>query len=232
MAIALIVAGGQGLRMQMAVRKQYLEIEGKPLLHHTLTVFDRCAAIDRIILVVPASDRDFCRQQIVETAGLSGDVLLVDGGEERQQSVHNGLRAMTSDLDDIVVIHDGVRPFIEERHIIDCIQAALACGASVLGVPVSDTIKQSDADGHIKRTIDRSHLWVAQTPQAFRYGLIRKAHDDAERQGMRATDDASLVEALGLPVTLVPGSRKNIKITTKEDLAFVSSLIVNTSDNN
>lgn len=225
MAIALIVAGGQGLRMQMAVRKQYLELEGRPVLQHTLMVFDRCKLIDRIILVVPPSEDSYCKKMIVEPACLSKDIRLVQGGAERQDSVYNGLVSVDPGANEIVVIHDGVRPFVEEHHISNCIQAAQDFGASVLAVPVSDTIKHSDHNGCIDKTIDRNNLWAAQTPQAFRYNLIREAHDLAIKNHIRGTDDASLVEAQGYAIKLVQGSRNNIKITTQEDLVFASSLI-------
>jgi 2-C-methyl-D-erythritol 4-phosphate cytidylyltransferase len=225
MAIALIVAGGQGLRMQMTVRKQYLDLRGRPVLHHTLRVFDESPVIDRIVLAVPSSDLEFCLRTLVPDAGLVREVRVIEGGAERQQSVYNGLCAMEADPEDIVVIHDGVRPFVEPGHIEDCVRCARENGAAILAVPVSDTIKRADADGNIAQTIDRHGLWAAQTPQAFRYHLIRTAHDDAARRGLSATDDAALLEMKGLRVTLVPGSRNNIKITTPEDLLLAEALM-------
>lgn len=225
MAIALIVAGGQGLRMQMDVRKQYLNIDGRPVLFHTLSVFERSTAIDSIYLVVPQDDIDFCRQEIAAPLKSTKNICVVAGGEERQKSVYNGLAAMSADPDHIVVIHDGVRPFVQIEHIEACIHAAMGCGAAVLAVPVSDTIKQSDSAGHIEKTIDRRRLWAAQTPQAFRYGLIREAHDFAVKSNMTVTDDSALIEARCHPVKLVPGSRNNIKITTPDDLVFAQALL-------
>ncbi|MBU1169453.1 MAG: 2-C-methyl-D-erythritol 4-phosphate cytidylyltransferase [Proteobacteria bacterium] len=225
MAIALIVAGGQGLRMEMSVRKQYLELEGTPVLQRTLMVFDQCSDIERIVLVVPPPDEEFCRTTIVQSINMTKEVLLVGGGLERQQSVYNGLLSLNIENDEIVVIHDGVRPFVDSRHIIECIHAAMDCGASVLGVPVSDTLKQLDSLGYVEKTIDRETLWAVQTPQAFQYGLIKAAHDRAVDIHIRATDDASLVEAMGRPVKLVLGSRNNIKITTRDDLVLAAALM-------
>ncbi|GAB6094584.1 2-C-methyl-D-erythritol 4-phosphate cytidylyltransferase [Desulfatiferula olefinivorans] len=225
MVIALIVAGGQGLRMQTAVRKQYLLLNGRPVLHHTLRVFDRTTVINRIVLVVPSSDLDFCRRTLVPEACPARDVLVVEGGAERRQSVYNGLCAMDAAPDDIVVIHDGVRPFVEPGHIDDCVRNARETGAAILAVPVSDTIKRADEAGNTAQTIDRLNLWAAQTPQAFRYCLIRSAHDDAARRNLTATDDAALLDMQGRSVKLVHGSRNNIKITTPEDLLLAEALM-------
>lgn len=224
MAIALIVAGGQGLRMQMEVRKQYIQFNGQPVLFHTLCVFDRSPAIESIFLVVPRDDMAFCRENIVASLQSPKEIRLVEGGDERQQSVYNGLAAISCDPDEIVLIHDGVRPFVQLNHIEACVEAAKYVGAAVLAVPVSDTIKRSDADGTIEKTIDRNRLWAAQTPQAFRYGLIRNAHDGALKSGMAVTDDSALIEASRHPVKLVAGSRNNIKITRPEDLDLASAL--------
>lgn len=225
MSVALIVAGGKGLRMNMDVRKQYLDLHGRPLLLHTLRVFDHCCDIDSIVLVVPPQDMDYCRKSLMESSGLSKAVVITGGGDERQQSVYNGLCAMNVSPEKIVVIHDGVRPFVGNDMISECINAARHSGASILAVPVSDTIKMDSGDGTIKKTVDRSLLWAAQTPQAFRYDWIRDAHEKALADGFCATDDASLVERLGYPVKLVMGSRKNIKITTPEDLAIALALM-------
>lgn len=225
MAIALIVAGGQGLRMQQPVRKQYLELDGRPILYHTVSVFEKCTAITSIVLVVPPDDLTFCKQKIVDSMCAKKEICLVGGGVERQASVYNGLLAMEVDSREIVVIHDGVRPFVQTKQIEDCIHAASDYGAAILAVPVSDTIKQSNPRGHVEKTIDRQGLWAAQTPQAFRYGLIRESHDYAIRTHLKATDDASLLEARGLPVKLVAGSKINMKITTPEDLELATVLI-------
>lgn len=222
---ALIVAGGKGLRMRMDVRKQYLQLGDFPVVGHTLRVFDLCPAITDICLVVPRSDLETCRHTIVEPLFLDKTVLLTAGGEERQHSVCNGLKALGLEAHDLVVIHDGVRPFVTNSQIVECVSAARATGSAILAVPVSDTLKLADGEGMVDRTLDRHRIWAAQTPQVFRYDLIREAHDRAVTENVLGTDDAFLVERLGGKVAIVQGSRNNIKITTPEDLEIARSLL-------
>ncbi len=219
---AVIVAGGSGLRMKSDIRKQYLAFAGKPVLSHTLDVFDACPEIDRIVLAVPAPDRDFCREEIVTPLALKTQVQIVAGGVERQNSVHNGLKA--AEGADIAVIHDGVRPFIRPEQIAETICCAAKNGACMLAIPAFDTLKQVDPSGVIEKTLDRSTIRLAQTPQTFRYDLICEAHEIADRYGFIGTDDASLLERLQKPVHVIPGSRFNIKITTPEDLRLAEVL--------
>lgn len=226
---AVIVAGGKGLRMGMDVRKQYLLLDGIPVLAHTLRVFDRCPAVTDICLVAPFFDLDYCRQAVVDVVSPSKPVLMVAGGDERQHSVYNGLQSLETAPDDVVVIHDGVRPFVDSGQILECVETAHRTGAAILAVPVSDTLKLSDGQGTVDRTLDRNKIWMAQTPQAFRYGLIREAHDRAVAENIMGTDDAFLVERLGGKVALVQGSRNNIKITTPEDMDLARSLMSHTS---
>lgn len=214
---AIIVAAGQGRRMEGDRRKQYLSLAGLPILTRTLMVFHRCDAVDEIILVVPEDDIDFCRETILKPEGLSRNITLSPGGERRQDSVFNGLKEVNPSCR-IVVIHDGVRPFVQNDQIIACIDGARQFGACILGVPAYETLKQVDPSDHIIRTLKRDDVWLAQTPQAFGHDLIRKAHDRARIENYTATDDASLVEKLGATVKIVKGSRRNIKITVKEDL--------------
>lgn len=222
---AIIVAGGQGLRMRIPLRKQYLELDGIPVLAHTLKTFDACPLISDICLVIPKEDHDFCLKCIVAPLFPSKPVRLVSGGNERQQSVYNGLRSLDLKPDDVVVIHDGVRPFVTEQHIRDCIDSARECGAAILAVPVSDTLKVADGHGMIEKTIDRHRIWAAQTPQAFVFELICEAHESAIRNHWIGTDDASLVESLGKKVKLIQGSRNNLKITTQEDVVLAKNLL-------
>lgn len=214
---AIIVAAGQGRRMEGDRRKQYLSLAGLPILTRTLMVFHRCDAVDEIILVVPEDDIDFCRETILKPEGLRRNITLSPGGERRQDSVFNGLKEVNPSCR-IVVIHDGVRPFVQNDQIIACIDGARQFGACILGVPAYETLKQVDPSDHIIRTLKRDDVWLAQTPQAFGHDLIRKAHDRARIENYTATDDASLVEKLGATVKIVQGSRRNIKITVKEDL--------------
>ncbi len=217
MVTAIIVAAGQGRRMEGDRRKQYLSLAGLPILTRTLMVFHRCDAVDEIILVVPEDDIDFCRETILKPEGLSRNITLSPGGERRQDSVFNGLKEVNPSCR-IVVIHDGVRPFVQNDQIIACVDGARQFGACILGVPAYETLKQVDPSDHIIRTLKRDDVWLAQTPQAFGHDLIRKAHDRARIENYTATDDASLVEKLGATVKIVQGSRRNIKITVKEDL--------------
>jgi len=210
--------------MGSAVRKQYLEIRGLPIVAHTLRIFDRCPLVSRIFLAAPQTDFDFCRGRLLSSIDLHTPVDLVPGGEVRQASVWNGLAAMDADTD-VVVIHDGVRPFVTPEQVSACIREAATHGACILGIRATDTLKYVSDAGLITRTLDRKGIWQAQTPQAFRYALIVEAHARARREGICATDDASLLERMGTGIRIIPGSRNNIKITTPEDLQLAAALL-------
>ncbi|MGD8973334.1 MAG: 2-C-methyl-D-erythritol 4-phosphate cytidylyltransferase [Desulfobacterales bacterium] len=224
MNAAIIVAAGKGLRMADPLRKQYLELEGLPILARTVAVFDACDLIDVIFLVIPREDSDYCRANVLDPLSLTKSIHLVSGGIRRQDSVYKGL----SEIDQryqIIVIHDGVRPFLNSDHLVDCIESAKKFGACILGVPAYDTLKRVDSSGRILQTLPRENVWLAQTPQAFQYDVIKKAHDNARRDGYTATDDASLVERMGEKVKIINGSRNNIKITRSEDLEIAKYLL-------
>jgi 2-C-methyl-D-erythritol 4-phosphate cytidylyltransferase len=221
---AVIVAAGKGLRMQDSNRKQYMVLEGKPILSHTLTTFNRCDAINRIIVVLPAKDLEFCREEILPAAATKKKTELVIGGARRQDSVYNGLKAIKND-DGLVLIHDGVRPFVRQEHLMACIEGAHKQGACILGLPAFDTVKEVNAKNEIVQTRPRDNLWLAQTPQAFEVKLIKEAHASAKEDGFIGTDDAALVERLGAAVKMIPGSRSNIKITRPEDLKLARALL-------
>jgi 2-C-methyl-D-erythritol 4-phosphate cytidylyltransferase len=223
MVTAIIVAAGKGTRMREGQRKQYLLLAGLPILTRTLVVFDKCEEIKQVILVIPPDDFSYCRKNILNPAGLSKKVILAPGGQRRQESVLNGLKAVDPGCS-IAVIHDGVRPFLRNSQLLACIDGARESGACILGVPAYETLKQANASEHIIQTLKRDDIWLAQTPQAFRYDLIRKAHDRASREGYSATDDASLVERLGGTVKIIAGSRNNIKITIQEDFEMARRL--------
>ena len=211
--------------MGASVRKQYLQVLGKPLLARTIEAFDQCPDVDRIILVVPQEDYSLCQEQILKPLRLNTPLSLAPGGKRlRQESVYNGLRACDPRTE-IVAIHDGVRPFVTSESISRCIEGARKTGACMLGVPAFDTLKQTDDQGRILKTIDRTNMWLAQTPQVFSYPLIWEAHQKALEDGFGGTDDASLVERLGKPVQMIGGSRNNIKITTPEDLTLAEAFI-------
>jgi 2-C-methyl-D-erythritol 4-phosphate cytidylyltransferase len=224
MVSALIVAAGRGVRMQSDTRKQYLQVAGRPILVHTLMKFDVCPLIDHICIVVPDDDLDFCRRRLIAGGPLKNPVQFVAGGRHRQQSVYNGLKSLDHKKG-LVAIHDGVRPLIDPLLITACIKAAETNGACAPGIPVYDTIKRVSGAAIIAGTVERKGLWLIQTPQVFRYAVIAEAHERALRDGYLGTDDASLVERLGLPVTLISGSKSNIKVTTAEDLTMAAALL-------
>ncbi|MDO9565631.1 MAG: 2-C-methyl-D-erythritol 4-phosphate cytidylyltransferase [Candidatus Desulfaltia sp.] len=225
MISAIIVAAGKGVRMNDKLRKQYLLLAGRPILAYSLMAFDLCDLIDCIILVVPQKDIDYCWKNIVAPLKLRKKIDLVPGGEKRQDSVYNGLMAADKDAAEIVVIHDGVRPFVSQEQAAACIAGAKEYGACILGIPVDDTLKQVNTSGFICSTLKRDNILLAQTPQAFKYDLIIKAHENAKTKGFACTDDASLVEILGEKVKIVYGSKRNIKITSREDLVFATALL-------
>jgi len=227
-AIVLIPAAGLGRRMGTAVYKQYLSLAGKPLLAHTLALFDRHPLIEHIYPILPADDIDYCQQQIISAYGLQKIRRLVAGGKERQDSVRNGLRALVEDGFDqperIVLIHDGARPLFDPQQLAPLLEKIAAEGACIVAVPVKDTIKELD-DGFILHTPERQRLWQAQTPQGFRYQLLASAFAQAAADNFRGTDDASLLENIEIPVAVLPGDYRNIKVTTPEDLVIAAALL-------
>jgi len=224
MVYALIVAGGSGSRFGGATPKQYLPLAGVPVLVRTLGVFDRCEGIDTLVLAVPPGDEPLVRESLLAAAGIRKSVRLCSGGARRQDSVFNGLACIPDD-DAIVVIHAAVRPLVTCECISACVDAARAHGACISAVPAWDTLKRVTPAGRIDATLPREGVWLAQTPQAFRAGLIRHAHQAALLQNFPGTDDASLVERQGGSVRVVSGSRRNIKITTPEDMALAEALL-------
>lgn len=220
--LALITAAGKGQRMHSEVPKQYLLLGGKPILAQTLSVFVKCPDIDGIYVIVPQDQMEKVQREIIEKYRIQKVLKVVRGGKTRQQSVYNGLKAIRSDCD-IVVVHDGVRPLVTEGLITESIQAARKNGAAVVAVPARDTVKRS-LTGKKLKTLDRNEIWMAQTPQSFQFSLLLKAYQKAEEDGIQATDDAFLVERLGHPITLIQGDYTNIKITTPEDLALAEAL--------
>lgn len=226
MIYALIVAGGSGSRMRLPIKKQYLHLEGLPLLARTVMTFDRLDRLDRIVLVIPQEDFQKCRDDILGQLTLAHDVQLVAGGRRRQDSVVNGLNALDGE-DGLVMIHDGVRPFVTDALIERCLTGAQATGACIPTIPATDTLKSVDANGCILETLNRKSIHLAQTPQTFGLELIKRAHQYALDNGFSATDDASVAEFAGASVMVVPGDPYNIKITTPHDLA-VAKVILDT----
>jgi 2-C-methyl-D-erythritol 4-phosphate cytidylyltransferase len=222
---ALIPAAGMGKRMGAGSNKQYLLLGGIPILAHTLRVFEDAPFIDGIYLVSPEQEIPFCQTEVVNRFRFTKVRSIVAGGAERQHSVLNGLNSIEeAGAEDLVLIHDGVRPFVPLDVVRQAAEAADQFGASVVAVPVKDTVKLV-RDGVIAETPPREQLWFAQTPQAFRFGLIRDAHLKAQAEGFLGTDDASLMERQGTPVHVVMGEYRNIKITTPEDMALAEAFL-------
>lgn len=225
MITALIVAAGQGVRMGGALRKQYITIDGHPILASTLKAFDACPRITAIILVVPKEEIAYCQETIVFPIGLAKETILVPGGDRRQDSVYNGLQRVKEKKGAIVLIHDGVRPFVTNELIEACIVGAQRWGACIPALEIADTLKRVTPSGTVERTLSRERLRAIQTPQAFELGLIKAAHERAKEAGWEGTDDAGLVERMGGEVHTVPGDIDNFKITTPQDLRRVEFLL-------
>lgn len=213
---AVIVAAGKGKRMGTEISKQFLPLGGKEILAHTVEKLEQAAGIRDIILVTGEDSIEDVRDMTKEYdwKKITG---ITAGGRERQDSVRNGLRLVSADTE-IVLIHDGVRPFVTEEIVQMSIETAGEMGACVAGVPAKDTIKVCNAENIAVATPERSTLWQIQTPQTFRRDLILAAYETAAKDGFVGTDDASLAEHCGYPVKVILGSYRNIKITTREDL--------------
>ncbi len=221
---ALIAAAGRGQRVGYDVEKQFLQLRGKPLLAYTLAGFEATPTIDRIVLIVPAGRETFCYHEIVTPGGMRKVTHIVAGGETRQRSVMAGFSCLDQDVD-IVVIHDGARPFVTPSLIRTAVDAALADGSAVAAIPESDTLKRVSGVGTIIETVDRRNLWRAQTPQAFRRTILQQAFAYAAEHNLDTTDEASLIEWLSWPVRIFPGSVWNFKITSPDDLLLAELLL-------
>lgn len=220
-ADAVIVSAGKSHRFMEGQKKQFHFLGGRPILAHTLDKFETCPLVRSILLVVGQEDMDYCLKEVIEKYKFQKVSQIIPGGKRRQDSVKNGMDALQKDAD-IVAIHDGVRPFVTKAMIEDSIHFAVRHGAVVLAMPVKDTIKISNPDGTVLKTLDRESLWQIQTPQTFQTSVIKEAYYRATEDGFIGTDDASLVERLGVKVHILPGSYTNIKITTPEDLLLAN----------
>ena len=220
---AVIVAAGKGKRMGTEISKQFLPLCGKEILAHTVEKFEKAACIRDIILVTGGDALQDVRQMVQEY-GWKKIISVTEGGKERQDSVFLGLQQVPQDTE-IVLIHDGVRPFVTEEILERSIAAAKETGGCVAGVPAKDTIKVCDAEGFAIATPNRSTLRQIQTPQTFRRKEILAAYEKAKADGFLGTDDASVAEHSGFPVRVIMGSYSNIKITTKEDLLIGAAFL-------
>jgi len=215
--VALVPAAGQGKRMGGAHSKPYLLLEGKPILAHTLLELERCPLVDEVVLMVERGEIERARASVVEEFRLQKVGAILAGGVQRQDSVWEGLKTIQDDCD-LVMVHDGVRPFISQEMLARSIQGAVDSGASIAGMPAKDTVKLVSAQNMVLKTPDRKSVFLVQTPQTFKRDILLRAYRQAMEDGFYATDEASLVERLGLQVRVVEGSYENIKITTPEDL--------------
>ncbi len=226
---ALIPSAGLGLRMGGETRKQYIRIGENPITVQTLLRFQSFAQVNRIILMVPEKDMEFCKREIISRYNIRKVHKVIAGGKERQDSVYNGIRALEGD-EDFVMVHDGVRPFVTKTMVEESIKAASESGAAIVAIPAKDTIKSVSEEGMVEGTVDRSKLWQVQTPQTFRREIIAKAYEEAMSVNFYGTDDASLVERMGGKVQVVRGSEFNIKITTPNDLVLAEGIIKHIDD--
>ncbi|WP_040203201.1 2-C-methyl-D-erythritol 4-phosphate cytidylyltransferase [Neobacillus jeddahensis] len=217
----ILPAAGRGKRMRAGKNKLLLELNGMPVLIHTLRVFEEDEACDGIILAThPQDDEEF--KALLKKYRVTKVINLVPGGEERQHSIFNALKTVKTN--GIILVHDAARPFIRKGHIHRLTEKAEETGAAIIGVPAKDTMKKVQ-NGGVVETVERSSLWAVQTPQAFRVSLLKEAYERAEREEFLGTDDASLVERLDHPIAVVEGDYDNIKLTTPEDLYFAEAIM-------
>ena len=228
MNIAIIAAAGAGTRMASDRPKQFLLLAGTPLIIHTLRVFEQCESIDEVIVVLPAAESaGFV--SLAAKYGLRKVSRVVPGGVTRADSVKRGLLAIRAATAEIVAVHDGVRPFVTVEEIDAVVTAARTDGAAILVAPVTDTIKQV-RDGHVVQSLDRGELRRALTPQCFRYDVLRQAYQATDVSDPSVTDESVLVEKLGISVSIIEGSSRNIKITTVEDLVMAEAILKVSTD--
>ena len=219
----VIVAAGTGSRMNMGINKQFIKLEGKEIIAYPIEKFYNNSNIEDIVVVVKEDESEFFKKEILDKYNFK-NVKIAYGGKERQDSVYNGLKLLDEKCD-VVLIHDGARPFVSDKIIDKSIEEAKEHKAIVVGVPVKDTIKVIDNDKNIVDTPNRSVLWAVQTPQTFDYNILIDAYKDAFKNKFYGTDDAMLVERIGYKVKMLEGSYNNIKITTQEDLNIGSQIL-------
>jgi 2-C-methyl-D-erythritol 4-phosphate cytidylyltransferase len=212
----VIAGGGKGVRLGGSTPKQFLLLDSIPILLRTARRFEQHPAVSQIVVVVPSAYL-LRAERLLRRGGCRKIARVVAGGADRQESVRRGMRAFPVPPG-VILVHDAVRPFVSKRVIAEVIKGAVRYGGAVVGVRVTDTIKTGHTGGYYGKTLDRSNLWAVQTPQGFRRSVLERAHERAARTGFVGTDEASLVERIGLRVRIVEGDYGNIKITTREDL--------------
>jgi 2-C-methyl-D-erythritol 4-phosphate cytidylyltransferase len=222
--IAIVPAAGTGERMGNNRKKPYLLLNERPLLYYTLTALASTPSIAQIIVAVAPGDEEFCQQQVLEKFHFKKNIQIIAGGSSRQESVSRLLERVPDEAH-LVLVHDGARPLITSELLEQAIAETRVWKATVLAVPVKDTIKAANDALQIEKTISRERLWAIQTPQTFERSIIGEAHRRARQQGFIGTDDAALVERIGVQVKIVMGSYDNIKVTTPEDLIVAEALL-------
>ena len=227
--IAVIVAGGKGTRMNSDISKQFMFIDERPIIAYTVEAFDSHKEIDEIILVLPENELEYYRKNIMNKYPFKKLKALVKGGSTRQESVYNGL--LGAEDCEVVLIHDGVRPFVSEKIISEGIAYAKVYGGAACGVIPKDTIKIKGDDNLSLDTPDRNKLFAVQTPQCFLFPLIKEAHEKIIEKNIAVTDDTMVVEAMGKSVYLYEGSYDNIKITTGEDMIIAEGIVKKVKSN-
>ena len=227
-AAGIVLAGGKGSRMQSEVPKQYMLLDGKPLLYYSLRAFEE-SDVERVVLVTAEGEEDYCRKEFVERFGFTKVAAIVAGGGERYVSVFRGLQFLHSEEDapEYVLIHDGARPMVTAELINRVLAQTESYGACVAGMPVKDTIQMTDEHGVITLTPKRESLWIAQTPQAFEFSLVYEAYEQVMQESqIQVTDDAMVVGLYrDVPIQMVRGSYTNLKVTTPEDLVCAELLL-------
>ena len=222
MVSAIVLAGGRGKRMGSVQSKQYINLNGKPILYYTLKQFIKNDLIDKIILVIPEDEIYYCKNEVLDKYEIVVDGLIC-GGKERQDSVYNALSQL--DGSDIVLIHDGARPFVSQRIINDAVKYAKIYKAAAPGVMPKDTIKVKGEDNFSVDTLVRNNLVAIQTPQAFEFNMIYECHKEVKKRGIAVTDDTAVAELFNHKVYIYEGDYNNIKITTPEDLILAEYLV-------
>ena len=223
MNVAIVAAAGRGTRFGRGRAKQFVELGGVPVIVHTLRRFERSETVGETVVVLPA-DETAAFVALAGRYGLRKLARVVAGGATRGESIWRGLQGVRAATAGVVAVHDGVRPFVTPAEIDRVVRAAEETGAALLATPATDTLKEVRS-GTVARTLDRSAVWHAQTPQCFRFDLLRRAYESALAEGLDATDDSALVERLGVSVSVVEGSARNVKITRPEDLAVAEVLL-------
>ena len=221
---AIITAAGHGRRMRESRKKQFLMLGEVPIIVHTLQTFQESASINEIVLVVPDDGIDYCKQNIVNNYKFTKVEKIVSGGEKRQESVFNGLKSVSREID-LVVVHDGVRPFLSKPILENSIKKAKEKGSVVVAIPVKDTLMKISDKGMVTEGQNRDSIWRIQTPQVFKKEILISAFEKALKDNFCGTDESTLVTRLGIPVYVVNGSELNIKITTPEDIVLGESIL-------